>query len=656
MKYVMASDNSFGINKIAVIGAGEMGHGIAELAAISSLEVKLYDIEEEILENAMNKIEWSLQKLAEKDQISEDASEKYLENISTTTEISEAVNDVDVVIEAVPENIELKQNIFGDIDKHSPEGTVLATNTSGIPITKIAEGCNHPEKVVGMHFFNPPVLMNFIEIIRGEKTSDETVEVAEKLSEKLGKEYIVVRKDVQGFVTSRIIGPYMIEAAWQLHEGKGEMEEMDAACKYGVGFPMGPFELADQTGLDIPVEGAERGGLAAEMPPNLLEKVDAGDLGKKTGKGWHDWTEDGEGCIAKPEQSDAFDPLPIIAPTINEAARLVEWDVADPEEIDLAMRMATAYPKGPCRLGDELGLDNVLESIQGNERYEAADFLVEMVEEGKTGKDSGEGFYDYETEEREYFTIEFEREPEEKVATITLNRPDRMNALNMEVFEELEDVLNSLKKDKEIQCVVLRGAGDYFCAGADISMLNDITPATAPEMPDVFTQLEDLPKITIAAIDGYCLGGGLELASACDFRIAVEDSQLGQPEINLGLIPGGGGTQRLTRLVGIAKAKEIVILGNNVSGEEAEELNLVTKAVPEDEFEETLDGIIDKITSGPPIAQTMAKTAINRGTDAPLKSGLALEQTEFGVLLGTEDAKEGIDAFLKRRKPEFEGK
>lgn len=650
----MKEDNSFEIEKIAVIGAGEMGHGIAELAAINGFKVNIYDIEEDILENAMDKIKWSLEKLAEKEEIDEEV-EAPLDRISTTLEIEEAVEDVDLVIEAVLENLELKQSVFEDVDKHSPEDTILATNTSGIPITKIGKGAENEDKVIGLHFFNPPVLMNFVEIVRGEQTSDETVEISEKFCDRLGKEHIVVRKDVEGFVTSRIIGPYMIEGAWQLYEDKGEMEEIDAACKYNFGFPMGPLELADQTGLDIPVEGAEGEGSEMEIPPNQLEKVENEQLGKKTGEGWHDWTEDGEGCTASPDQADAFDPLPIIAPTINEAARLIQMDVADADEIDLAMRMATAYPKGPCRLGDELGLDTIVETLEESERYEPVDLLLEMVDEGKTGKDAGEGFYTYESEEEEYFTIQFEKNPEEKLATITIDRPDRMNALNMEVFEELDDAFDKLKRDDEIQCLVLRGAGDHLCAGADVSMLNNISPAQAPTMPDVFSKLEELPQMTIAAIDGFCVGGGMELSAACDFRIATEDAELGQPEINLGIIPGGGGTQRLTRLVGMAKAKEIVILGKNLSGSEAEELNLVTKAVPKEDLEETLNEMIEKITSGPPIAQRLAKEAINKGVDAPLPSGLAVEKAGFGILLGTKDAEEGIDAFLDSREPDFEG-
>ncbi len=654
-KYGMKENNSFRIEKISVIGAGEMGHGIAELAAMSGFKVNLYDIEEEILDDAMNKIEWSLEKLVEKEKLSDEEFEKSLNRISTTTDISEVVSDVDLVIEATPENLELKQSVFEDIDKYSSEDTILATNTSGIPITKIAKGAENQEKVIGLHFFNPPVLMNFIEIIRGEQTSDETVKISEKFCDKLGKEHIVVRKDVEGFVTSRIIGPYMIEGAWQLHENKAEMEEIDAACKFNLGFPMGPLELADQTGLDIPVEGSEGEGSHLEIPPNQLEKVENEELGKKTGKGWHDWTEDGEGCTASPDQSDVFDPLPIVAPTINEAARLIQMDVADAEEIDLAMRMATAYPKGPCRLGDELGLDSIVETLEESERYDPVDLLLEMVDEGRTGKDSGEGFYSYDSEEEEYFTIQFEKNSEEKTATITLDRPDRMNALNMEVFQELDNAFQKLKNDEKIQCLVLRGAGDHFCAGADVSMLNNITPAKAPNMPDVFSTLEELPQITVAEIKGYCVGGGMELAAACDFRIADENAELGQPEINLGLIPGGGGTQRLTRLVGMAKAKEIVILGENLTGAEAEDLNLVTKAVGRENLEETLNELVEKITSGPPIAQRLAKEAINKGEDAPLPSGLAIEKTGFGILLGTKDAEEGIDAFLDSRKPDFEG-
>lgn len=389
----MSDEPPFKIEKIAVIGGGEMGHGVAELAAVSGFDVTIRDIDEEILEDSLEKIEWSLEKLREKGFVSEEERKRAIGRISVTTDMAEAVGDADAIIEAVPENVDLKQRVFREMEELSPDHALLATNTSGIPITTIGELTENPDKVIGMHFFNPVMLMNLIEIIRGEETSDESVAAAEWLSEQFGKEYVVVRKDVPGFITSRVIGPYMIEAGWQLHEGKGTMEEIDSACKYRLGFPMGPFELLDLTGLDIPVEGREGGTFEMEISPPHIERFEKGELGRKTGKGWHDWTEEGKGCTASPDQADVYDPLPVIAPTINEAARLIHQDVADPEEIDLAMRLGTAYPKGPCKLGDEIGLDKVLESLRENPRVEPSELLVEMVKEGKTGKEAGEGFY-----------------------------------------------------------------------------------------------------------------------------------------------------------------------------------------------------------------------------------------------------------------------
>lgn len=646
------------MDKIAVIGGGEMGHGIAELASANGFRVSMVDQDKELLEDAIENIEWSLEKLVDDGTLQVDP-EAAMNRIDTTTDLEKAVVDADAVIEAVPEDIDLKKDVFADLDEYAPPEAILGTNTSGIPITEIANATENPDRVIGMHFFNPVMLMNLIEIVRGEATSDETTRKAVRLTDELDKESVVVRKDVPGFITSRTILPYMLEAAWQLHEENAELEEMDAAGKYGAGFPMGPFELADQTGLDVPVKGVDKGSFREDIfaiAPNQRELVEEGHHGKKTGKGWHDW-EDGEGCTATPDQADAFDPVVLIAPTVNEAARLIEWNVADHEEIDLAMRLGTAYPKGPCRLGDSIGLDEIVAALEENPRHEPVDLLREMVADGRTGKEAGEGFYDYGQETpTEFFTLQYEADADRSVATITLDRPERQNSLNQEMFSELDAAIDLVAAADEIQCLVVRGNGT-FCAGADINMVSNLSQyefVTTP-MGEVFTRLEELPTPSIAAIDGHCLGGGLELALGCDFRVASEASELGAMEINLGLLPGGGGTQRLIRTVGYPRAKEMVMLGNRLTAEEANEADLVTRVVPDGEFDERVAELADELASGPPIAQHAAKIAIHQGGDAPLDSGLSLEKAVVALLLETDDLSEGIDAFFSGRDPQFEG-
>ncbi len=250
---------------------------------------------------------------------------------------------------------------------------------------------------------------------------------------------------------------------------------------------------------------------------------------------------------------------------------------------------------------------------------------------------------------------------EEGIGWITLNRPHRLNTLTSEMIDEIHDALDGFEAEKEIKCIVITGAGDRaFSAGADVTAFTGLTPATAVDASmkgqRLFTRLENFGKPVIASLNGYALGGGLELASACDFRLASENSELGQPETNLGLIPGWGGTQRLVRLVGLAKAKEMIMLGGRISAEEAARIGLVNRIVPKAKLTEETVALARKLADGPPIALKLAKEALNFGTQVPLDIGLRLEAEAFGIVLSTKDVMEGVSAFMSKRKPEFKGK
>jgi len=250
---------------------------------------------------------------------------------------------------------------------------------------------------------------------------------------------------------------------------------------------------------------------------------------------------------------------------------------------------------------------------------------------------------------------------EEAVGWITLNRPHRLNTLTSEMIDELHAALNDFEADKEIRCIVITGAGDKaFSAGADVTAFTGLTPSTAAEAAakgqGLFSRLEKMGKPVVASLNGYALGGGLEMASACDFRLASENAELGQPETNLGLIPGWGGTQRLVRLIGLARAKEIIMLAGRISAEEAVKIGLVNKVVPRDKLHEETVVLAKKLAEGPPVALRLAKEALNFGTQVPLDIGLKLEAEAFGIVLSTKDVMEGVSAFMSKRKPEFKGK
>lgn len=245
------------------------------------------------------------------------------------------------------------------------------------------------------------------------------------------------------------------------------------------------------------------------------------------------------------------------------------------------------------------------------------------------------------------------------VALVTFNRPDKMNALNLEVRRALFAALAELREDDEVRVVVLTGAGEKaFIAGADIGEFEGMAPVAqyrAMQRGNIFSAMEEFPKPIIAMINGYCLGGGCELSMACDIRVASSRAKLGQPEINLGLIPGGGGTQRLPRLVGEGQAMRLIMTGELISAAEAERIGLVEQVFePEDLREATLE-MARTIASRSPIALQAAKESILAARRMPMDEGLKFERAWFGLLFSTEDMKEGVDAFLSKRQAEFKG-
>lgn len=252
-------------------------------------------------------------------------------------------------------------------------------------------------------------------------------------------------------------------------------------------------------------------------------------------------------------------------------------------------------------------------------------------------------------------------EKDEAVATITLNRPETLNAFSREVVEEVLQALEDVRNDENVRVVVLTGAGEKaFSAGADIKAMIGMNALRARDLSlmgeKLCFALENLEKPVVAALNGYALGGGLEVAMACDLRIASENARMGQTEINIGLIPGWGGTQRLTRLIGRTKAKELVFTGRMIDAKTAEQLGIVNMVVPADKFRETVRQFALDLAAKAPVAIKVAKELINKGADIGLHSALALEREGFGVVASTEDLQEGVKAFTEKRKPAFKGK
>ncbi|MFF3602064.1 3-hydroxyacyl-CoA dehydrogenase family protein [Streptomyces sp. NPDC002463] len=277
--------------KLAVIGAGLMGSGIAQVSAQAGWDVVLRDVTDAALTRGTDGIKASYDKFVAKGKLAAEDAEVALGRITATTEL-DAVADADVVVEAVFENLDVKHEIFRSLDKIVKDGAVLASNTSAIPITKIAAVTERPEAVVGVHFFSPVPMMQLVELVRGYKTSDETLATARAFAESVGKTCIVVNRDVAGFVTTRLISALVVEAA-KLHEsGVATAEDIDIACKLGFGHAMGPLATADLTGIDILVNAANNIYTESQdekfAPPELMRRmVDAGDIGRKSGQGFY---------------------------------------------------------------------------------------------------------------------------------------------------------------------------------------------------------------------------------------------------------------------------------------------------------------------------------------------------------------------------------
>lgn len=393
------------IKKIAVLGAGAMGHGIAQVAAMSGFEIALRDISEEFVAGGMKNIRWSIGKLIEKGRISPADAEKTLKRIKTFVPLKDAVKDVDFVIEAAPENLKLKQQIFQEIDTNAPTHAILATNTSALPVTEIAAATKRPEKVIGMHFFNPAQLMRLVEVVMGQKTSTDTCNATLDLTKKFGKEPVLCRKDVPGFIANRITIAGTNLIAWMVYKGEYTVEEVDAATMYKAGMPMGMFALLDFTGIDVAynvIRFMEEREPNFKASPLIKEKIEKGEIGVKAGKGFYTYPEKGKFAMPQisEEKAGKFDPMTSTYVSVNMAAELIRNNIATPEDIDKTLKLGFNMPIGILELADTLGIDVVLSKVKEIESiygafYKPSALLVEMVSKGELGSKTGKGFYNY---------------------------------------------------------------------------------------------------------------------------------------------------------------------------------------------------------------------------------------------------------------------
>ncbi|BFH72491.1 3-hydroxyacyl-CoA dehydrogenase [Sulfurisphaera javensis] len=389
------------IQKIVVVGAGTMGHGIAEVAALSGFRVGVIDVSWDFLNRAKDRIKESVVRLYEKGQLKEKA-EDILARIEFNTSYDIA-KDADFAIEAVPENLELKKKVFTTLDEIAPPHAILATNTSSIPISDIAEATKRKEKVIGMHFFNPPVIMKLVEVIPSKYTSEDVTNITVDLAKKMNKIPVRLKYEIPGFVSNRIFIRLLQEACREVESGEETIEEVDSAARNKLKLPMGLFELADYVGLDVVVDIWNV--LTTRGTPDVKcsmyrNKVNEKNLGVKTGKGFYSYPSPGKYSKVQLPNESKTDPAKLISLAVNEASWMIENQIVNAKDVDTVMIYGFNFPKGLLEMADELGLDNIYKYLKeiyakGYEAYKPTSILEKMVNERKLGKKTGEGFYKY---------------------------------------------------------------------------------------------------------------------------------------------------------------------------------------------------------------------------------------------------------------------
>lgn len=357
------------IENVTVLGSGTMGHGIAQIAAMAGFQVVLRDVENRFLDNAMEKIRWSLNKLVEKNKMTKDSFEQTLSRIVPMIDIEESLKVADLVIEAVPEDLSLKRIVYSEVSSYADPRTIFASNTSTLPISEMADLTDRAGSFIGLHFFNPPQLMKLVEVIRGRKTDQSTVDKLMKFVQDLGKIPVLVRKDVAGFVVNRIFIPLVHEAVYCKERDGVTYEEIDAAMKFKLGFPMGIFELADYTGLDVINKATHEMSIRDDKvinPHPLINKMfEQSKLGQKTGEGFYTYSTDKYKRIElTEEEARAFDPIALIAVASNNAAWLLSNEVCSRSDLEKALQLGMGLKKELLVTAEEFGLKTIVDKLK----------------------------------------------------------------------------------------------------------------------------------------------------------------------------------------------------------------------------------------------------------------------------------------------------
>jgi enoyl-CoA hydratase/3-hydroxyacyl-CoA dehydrogenase len=664
--------------KAGVVGAGTMGGQIAQTIAAAGFPVVLKDIDDALVKAGLDEAEsvtrGQVGKLVERGKLTGEQGEQQIQEIlgrieGTTSYAS--FGDVDIVVEAVPERMDVKQAVFAELDAATPGHAILASNTSSLSITEIGEATLRPDKVIGFHYFYPASIMPLIEIVEGEETSAETVGATLTFAQAIRKQPITCA-EVPGFVVNRILNSGIAEV-WRAQEEKGlSIKKIDEGVGAAGVVPVGPYYLVNLLGLDTVLHVAEHlvesyGEERFYVPKSMQKLVANGKLGAKTGgDGFYD--PQGEPNVSGDAEPDIEELVELLSmKTLLEACLVLEEGVATHRDIDFGMMAGAGLDprRGlmpPFMKADSEGLDTILERMESAEerfgdRFRPPTILRRLVAQGRLGQKSGQGFYAYPQPDSEQPAETIKLETRADGVAIAWLANGQMNSISPQVVEDLGKVWKHIK-DRGTRALVIASTNPFlYSAGADVKAFTTMDEAAGRRLLDathaLFKELGTEGVVTIAAVNGLAFGGGCELAMACDVRLAARSAIFGQPEIKLGIIPGFGGTQRLPRLVGTNKALEMNLVGDPIMAEEAFELGLVNRIVEDHELLDTALQWARRLAGQAPLAVEQIKSVSGKGD---IDEGIEAEKAGFATAFGSEDGKDGIAAFLAKRAPSWKGR
>ena len=682
------------VNSVAIIGAGNMGSGIAQKSAQEQFNVQMVDREKQWVDRGEKIINDFLEEAIQRRIFKPEKVEEIKSRITGVVGTENVAPDTDLVIEAVFEDFNIKKDVFNILDRVCGDKTILASNTSSLSVNELAKATGRPDKFVGLHFFYHPAKNRLIEIIPAETTSSESLAAVEQYCKTMGK-VVIVCKDRPGFVVNRFFVPWLNEACHLVDEGVASIAQIDAVAEKAFNIGMGPFALMNLTGPSIALHATNY--LAEQL--NCVRYYGAECL-KQTIAESGMW-DIGEITECDDETSQIISER-LLGQVFAVSAQIVQEEICSIEDVDRGAKVGLRWAEGPFEIANKIGIKDAKRMA---EKYaELAKFELPLWIKEK------EGLFDF-----NYIDTKIDND----IATIVLNRPEAMNALNEEVVRQLGTVLDDLNSRKEISTIVLEGAGKAFVAGADVKYFVDkIHEDSIKDIYDftsygheVLNKLEKSQKTTIALTTGLALGGGLELALSCDYRIGTRRSQFRFPETSIGIFPGLGGTQRTPRICGIEASRYAVLAGNFLDSKVASALGIITHLIdsaainetvvtlskagkPQNKYpcqpkniehpiskfatefyknenmEEIMSGKIPKNFNGDeklasrqikslgftaPIALGIANELLNQAieTGDDLDAGLNKELSNLNTIFESEDALEGLSALIEGRRPSY---